>query len=411
MDHWIYFLGLLRMASCLANVPYALHPEEATFEQALDTCRRDGFLTDMAVEEEAAKIISLLEDTHSNAGGTLQFWVGLRKSKLDCVLGELPLKGFTWTVSDSGLTNVTRWWAQPAETCTSVLCGLLVVEYSGKKVTNWGWSGSSCKEKHPFICRLNKKQSAEERPPAPECEAPLIFDHREILPVEGNPNMLEVHCMSNETFTLTCSPDSKEWKAGAGSSEIVQLCLACNPGYTKDGMGSCVDIDECEDRPCGSAECANTLGSYECKCDSDMGYAQGEGSTCVKLTTPSAAPASSGAPLFPLSADPSPRVTDGRGSAPTPSPQATHVRGSPPPTILSPGRPTTAGAVVIVESQPSVLIPVLVGLLALAVLVAIVCIAVKCCLRKRSKNLSREMEEKSKETVALKSAENQKEIV
>ncbi|KAJ8341726.1 hypothetical protein SKAU_G00340170 [Synaphobranchus kaupii] len=400
MDHWICFLGFLRVAFCLTNASYILHSKEATFDQAVDTCQHNGFLTDMAEEGEVAKIISAIEDTTTHMG-TLQFWVGLRKSKLDCVLYDQLLKGFKWTVNNSSDTKVSQWKVMPAETCTSVLCGLLTVEYDGKKVTDWGWNGSSCKEKHPFICRINK-QVAEIKPPVPECDhTPHIFDIRKLLPVEDNPLLQKVHCVSGETFTLTCSPGNKEWTLGSGSGDISQICLACTPGYTKNDMGSCIDIDECANRPPCESGCTNTQGSYKCDCDAAMGYVLGEDSTsCKKLPMPTDAPAGSTTIHFlPLT---------------NPSPQAKHEKASLP--TLPPGPSTTTGASVILEAQSTIWIPVLAAVLSLVFLVVIILIVVKCCLRKRSKKLSREKGGKSKETVVLKAADsvedvNQKEIV
>ncbi|KAG5857454.1 hypothetical protein ANANG_G00019620 [Anguilla anguilla] len=397
MDHWICFLCLLRAAFCLINEPYKLHLEEATFDHAVETCKKNGFLTDMAEEEEVAKIISHIEG--SNPSGTLHFWVGLRKSNLECVLDDHPLKGFKWTVSNSSHTNVSKWKAQPTHTCTSVLCGLLTVEYNRTKVTDWGWNGNSCKEKHPFICKIN--QQVDEMEPKCDKDKPHIFDAREILPVKDNSSLLEVHCISNDTFYLHCSSDTKEWTLGSGSGEISQMCLACNLGYIRNDMGSCIDLDECAEKPCKLPfRCINTQGSYVCECDAAMGYVPTEDSkSCEKLPLPTDAPAGSTTTFqfLPLT-NPSPQATDGQGSPPT----------------LPPGpSTTTAGASVILETSdthPRIWIPVLAAVLSLVFLVVIISIIVKCCLRKRSKKLSKEKGGKSKETVVLKAADSMEEI-
>ncbi|XP_061115255.1 C-type lectin domain family 14 member A [Conger conger] len=400
MERWICFLGFLRVTSCLTNVLYNLHSKEASFDQALKTCQLDGYLTDMAEEEEAKNIISLIEGRINHAG-THQFWMGLRKTNTECILNDLPLKGFKWTVSDSSETNVSKWKKTPDETCTSVLCGLLTVDYKENTVTDWGWIGSSCREEHPFICRVNKQMAETSQP---ECEKPTIFQALKLLKVEHNPLLLEVHCPSNDTFILTCSPGNKEWMLGSGSGDITEICLACNPGYTRSDMGSCIDINECAKKPCESG-CTNTEGSYVCTCDAAMGYEQSEDSkSCKKLLSPTEAPASSTTTVQSLPpTHPTPQATNGKGSTVT----------------LPPGPAPTTGSSVNLETSEakfSIWIPVVAAVLALLFLVVIALIIVKCCRRKRSKKLSKEKGGKWKETVVLKAADsleeiNQKEIV
>ena len=36
---------------------------------------------------------------------------------------------------------------------------------------------------------------------------------------------------------------------------------ACNSGFSFDGQ-TCVDVDECQELPCGNGECTNEAGSY-----------------------------------------------------------------------------------------------------------------------------------------------------
>lgn len=46
----------------------------------------------------------------------------------------------------------------------------------------------------------------------------------------------------------------------------------CNEGYQLNDLQECIDVDECNDNPCGENEsCRNTIGAYECYCDTDNG--------------------------------------------------------------------------------------------------------------------------------------------
>ncbi|XP_069857979.1 LOW QUALITY PROTEIN: fibrillin-3 [Dipodomys merriami] len=40
----------------------------------------------------------------------------------------------------------------------------------------------------------------------------------------------------------------------------------CNPGYSQDSQGECLDVDECTSRTCHHGDCVNTPGSYHCQC-------------------------------------------------------------------------------------------------------------------------------------------------
>ncbi|XP_036398836.1 C-type lectin domain family 14 member A [Megalops cyprinoides] len=396
MDHWICLLGFLRVALCLPSLPYTLHQEKVSFDDALNTCRQEGFLTDMAAKEEMDKIISVTSEIMHSAG-TFEFWVGLRKSQSDCVFEDPPLMGFKWTANNSSHSEVNKWLEKPAKTCTSVLCGLLIVEYSGERITNWGWKGTTCKTEHPFICRRIKNETS-------QCPNPQLFQVREFIPVVDNPYLLEVHCLSSKTFILTCSPTNKEWMLGNRSADLTGLCLTCQAGYTRDEGGNCVDFDECTDKQLCTFGCRNTEGSYICICDTASGYVQDENATsCKKLLASTNTPPSSTHFLPPINS--SPQATNGKELPPTPT------LGSPTTTIIT----TTAHVnLEISRGQSSIFIPVLVAVVSLVALGVTVLLFVKCCLGRRSKKISRKERGKSKETVILKDAadcENQKDSV
>lgn len=61
----------------------------------------------------------------------------------------------------------------------------------------------------------------------------------------------------------------------------------CPPGFKGDGVDTCEDIDECNEKSacqCPECKCKNTWGSYECSCSSDLLYMK-EHDTCISKTT------------------------------------------------------------------------------------------------------------------------------
>uniref|UniRef100_A0A6M2EKG7 EGF-like calcium-binding domain-containing protein n=1 Tax=Populus davidiana TaxID=266767 RepID=A0A6M2EKG7_9ROSI len=57
----------------------------------------------------------------------------------------------------------------------------------------------------------------------------------------------------------------------------------CPPGFKGDGVKSCVDVDECQERKacqCSACSCKNTWGSYECSCSGDLLYIR-DHDTCI----------------------------------------------------------------------------------------------------------------------------------
>ena len=66
---------------------------------------------------------------------------------------------------------------------------------------------------------------------------------------------------SQDGFTCTC-PD------GFSQGEGNQQCQICDTGFEPgNNLGTCEDIDECENFNCGEGICQNNIGSYNCICN------------------------------------------------------------------------------------------------------------------------------------------------
>ncbi|XP_054785284.1 vacuolar-sorting receptor 1-like isoform X2 [Prosopis cineraria] len=79
------------------------------------------------------------------------------------------------------------------------------------------------------------------------------------------------------------------WK-GTQSVRTYSACIddrtkgcKCPPGFRGDGVRSCEDIDECEEKmacQCPECKCKNTWGSYDCSCSDELFYIR-ENDMCI----------------------------------------------------------------------------------------------------------------------------------
>ncbi|KAL2330570.1 hypothetical protein Fmac_018151 [Flemingia macrophylla] len=103
------------------------------------------------------------------------------------------------------------------------------------------------------------------------------------------------HCEASGT--LRCDFHNGGCWKGEQGGRAYSACLddyrkgcTCPPGFRGDGVQSCEDIDECEEKSacqCPGCKCKNTWGSYECKCSSRLFYSR-ENDTCFGAYTSSA---------------------------------------------------------------------------------------------------------------------------
>uniref|UniRef100_A0A8C7FKT0 C-type lectin domain containing 14A n=1 Tax=Oncorhynchus kisutch TaxID=8019 RepID=A0A8C7FKT0_ONCKI len=324
---------------------YTLHLSPLNFNNALEACLPASFLTKVASMEEATKILKVIANMPSTEG-TFEFWVGLRKEKLDCVKNDTPLKGFKWTVDSSSDTKLDQWKSLPKPTCTVIHCVFLSGEFNGTEIVNWGFVPSTCKTNRPFIC----KQRDEKMPFMDQCLIPHILEARSIRPDPNNPHKLDLECLSGQLFKLTCSATTLKWKRDDGSA-IDGICASCKAGYVRDGSGNC--------------QCVNTEGSYLCKCPT---FTEGSDNYLVQDHTPT----------------PKPTITIFLPDQPTPTSPTDDIE------IVD-----TSG------EQAKIFIPVVIAVMTLVVLVVVVLATVKCCLRRRSQKLAM----KTAEKMAIKRAE------
>uniref|UniRef100_A0A667Y3R9 C-type lectin domain-containing protein n=1 Tax=Myripristis murdjan TaxID=586833 RepID=A0A667Y3R9_9TELE len=226
---------------------YTVHLEPASFDRALQKCS-PGVLTTLSTAQEAADILQLVSGVLPNYYNNFTFWVGLRKSKNECVVPERPLKGFKWTTNGSQESEVDRWRMEPEATCTALRCAVLSGEFDGSTVTSWGFISGTCKVSYPFICKRDRQEVRS-------------FTCTSLL----GGNNVQVDCWSGVRLQLFCSGSPVACHLNGSAVDLNDVCLPCQDGYQRDAAWRCVDVDECGNSPCRHS-CVNTPGSYLCVC-------------------------------------------------------------------------------------------------------------------------------------------------
>ncbi|XP_029349573.1 C-type lectin domain family 14 member A [Echeneis naucrates] len=351
---WIFILSGKVFADVVPPQNYTIQHTMLPFDKAMEDCS-PGVLTTLATEQQAAEILRLISMSVPPQR-QLTFWVGLRKAKSECVVLDLPLRGFRWTEDGSQESQVDRWLGDPQKTCTTTRCAALQVEFNQSVVTKWGLLAVPCKNSYKFICKLKDQQAGWTKdknttePAAPglgsgttlgsrSCVHPVTPEVRFLTLDAVNSSRIQVTCWSGIQLQLHCWGNPAVWRFLDDSpANLTAICQLCAGGFQKDAFGNCVDVDECSPGNSCRFTCLNTLGSYRCVCSDENGKHYDEGSAACADTE-----------------------TDNNS-------------------LLS-----------------GILVPVLVVVAVLVLLVVVVVVAVKCCLKKRSKTRSEKMLMKNKD--------------
>ncbi|XP_070697780.1 C-type lectin domain family 14 member A, partial [Pempheris klunzingeri] len=147
---------------------FTIHRTRVSFDRAMQDCS-PGVLTTLATDQEVTNILGLVSESLSPLNQKeVTLWVGLRKVKDECVVYTLPLRGFKWTEDGSQESQVSRWAQEPKQTCTTVRCAALKVEFDGSAMVRWGLIPVTCKNSYQFICKMPPGKSETRVTPEPE---------------------------------------------------------------------------------------------------------------------------------------------------------------------------------------------------------------------------------------------------
>lgn len=365
---------------------YSANLDEFSFVDAQDLCASDGSLANIPDQEEILKILKVIENKRDR--NSTSFWIGLKKDRTQCVLADLPLKGFHWTVDNSSKFELNKWKEEPSGTCTNALCGLISVEYEGSRLVNWGLTAQHCGKKFPFICKhkgSSKKKTCSSLPQ-------ILGDHG-ITQKTYDPHTLFVSCPNSDTFTLTCSRTKDEWLlVGGTGTDLEGLCLQCQNGYKKDQNGNCVSENNCSHSHNCKFKCMNAEG---CKCIDDSSNSHSEASEiCQKANM---------VLFIPTTDD-----TTNQGK-PTTSSMDNESPTSPQPAVHS----TNESGVHPMErtgDMSDIVIPLIIALLIFVVLVVIIVAIVKYCHMRSARKRAKKRAAALKESVALNGSDSMEKV-
>lgn len=383
MDTWIFLMVILQVASCLGSFHYAIHGDAVSFEKAKENCQHVGYLTSLETDEEF-RVVQEAVLQQNPADGTHTYWIGLWRLTGTCHEPYTQLKGFLWiNGGDQGAQGI-KWNNKPPETCTNDRCAYMSITYEGAAVKDWGLVSESCKKEHPFICKVKGEKTT----PAPKrCTRPVIGETHDYTQQMDEPSKMSIVCL-NKTHELTCALETLTWTRMDGSPvDFSTLCAPCLVGHQKSDTGECVDINECEKRPCRSdSTCVNTVGSYVCK---DMSQPTNNQLTPVEEHAHHTPP------------PPAAHLPDEEGDKEEEREDPATTR-APEEAVVNPDEEVLVHATPPSPDYSKIYIPVVVAVLALLLLLVLILAVVACCRRrKRRRSKSLAGHKSNKESMAL----------
>ncbi|CAJ1073968.1 complement component C1q receptor-like [Xyrichtys novacula] len=326
---------------CSSNSCFTLHMEKVSFEEASERCYHNGgYLMSIREKREEDLLLELLSQMkNQRQNRSVQFWIGLKLHRGDCVLAHKTLKGFKW-VSGEEDSHYSNWGRDPTSTCTTERC--VSVRYTSLGQTQLKWADGSCTAHAFYVCRFyfrgmckplallgpgqvtytapfsEEKQRNEMQlfplgtyaetvcgdnkshfsvcretdnffhwtDPGPFCK----MEKRNCTINNGECEHLcfqdadEAQCICKEGYNLNEDGLTCRMNDMCGLDTCDHQCVIGESGYSckcpdgfklDENQHNCSDIDECQSQICGIHLCINTHGSYSCVCRD--GYEMVEG--------------------------------------------------------------------------------------------------------------------------------------
>ncbi|KAK9533400.1 hypothetical protein VZT92_008519 [Zoarces viviparus] len=353
---WIFLLLLINSFKglsggehetlCTSIACFTLHMDRVSFEKAGQNCVHNGgyLMTVRNLEEEDVlrSLLSQIQRQPQDRG--LEFWIGLKLHRGNCVSADKSLRGFKW-ISGEEDSNYSNWEKEPVTTCTKERC--VKVHYTASGQNQLKWTAGSCKSPTFYACtfyfqgmcrplallgpgQITYTVPFSEEPQRSEMQlfplgtyaviscseqqsdysvcrgvdssfgwtapGPFCKTRKRYCAVNNggcehlcHQDADEVRCFCKEGYDLDEDGLTCRIKAMCGAETCEHQCVMGASGYSckcPDGFKleanqrNCSDIDECQSQACKHHVCLNTHGSYTCACQG--GY-EWVGDKCIDI--------------------------------------------------------------------------------------------------------------------------------
>lgn len=189
---------------------YTVLVTELPFTNANMSCGAKGSLATMKSEQEKKEILQFATQ-FQNRTNISKFWIGLHLPAKSCIKKDSKLYGFVW-ISGEDDTKVSEWDNSPNISCTTnKRCVILQSKWgpstSGLRSLTWFWKQVKCIRTFPSICRFpiafSPSEDVEILSPPPT-DQPTQFTSSPTPTTEMIPSTINVLCREfrgNETIT------------------------------------------------------------------------------------------------------------------------------------------------------------------------------------------------------------------
>uniref|UniRef100_A0A3Q0R509 C-type lectin domain-containing protein n=1 Tax=Amphilophus citrinellus TaxID=61819 RepID=A0A3Q0R509_AMPCI len=278
---------------CTSNTCFTAHMKKVNFYRAKTDCENNGgYLMSIRDRQEEDVLHSLLSSIEGQSRErVLEFWIGLKLRKTECVFAEKALRGFKW-VSGEKESHYSNWKEEPTPTCLAERC--VHVNYNLSGEDHLKWVAAPCrKHKAFYACMFYFKGMCKplallgsgkitytlpfsEHPPRSQMKA---FPHGTLAEIEcGDPQYhfsvckLDGHDYRWTNLGPFCKTGKRSCEISHGGCEHLchqdadEVRCSCREGYEleKDGL-SCRIKDLCGPDTC-KHQCVMSESGYFCKC-------------------------------------------------------------------------------------------------------------------------------------------------
>ncbi|XP_073495030.1 uncharacterized protein [Phyllobates terribilis] len=249
---------------------YTIIITELTFTDANLNCGPKGSLTTMKSEQEKREILQFATQ-FQNRRNFSEFWIGLYQPEKTCIVKDKNLYGFIW-ISGEEETQVSEWDKIPKKTCTTkkrcvILQSRLSTTNTGFGNITWFWKNDKCTRRLPSICRFPTEFTPiEDLPSTAPTTQPMELTSFPTQTTEMIPPSINVLCrefIDNET--VTCEVENIPYSC----NDTYCFCGQMDDKGGGYGLRSCQEntSENCLGQCVTSSNISCVCGDHQTSCD------------------------------------------------------------------------------------------------------------------------------------------------